>query len=423
MEHIKKSLGSPAEDRKLLAERVASILDKVREQGDEALREFSRQFDRVELERLRVDQKEIKAAADRLPGDLRKGLEQVVEHVSAFAQAQRECLLDLEREMFPGFHLGHRFIPVCSVGAYVPGGRYPTMSAPMMTIVPAKVAGVSRVAAVSPPSYEGRIHPAILFGMSASGADEIYALGGAQAIAALAYGTESIKSVDMIVGPGNQYVAEAKRQIFGIVGIDLIAGPSEVMVIADGSAKPNWVAADILAQCEHDTQARGALVTNSRALAEEVLKEIEKQLSRLATEKVARRSWEDHGEIILVDSLQEAARAADEWAPEHLEVHTRDPKKMLPMLHNYGSLFLGEEAAEVFADKLVGTNHILPTLGGARHTGGLWVGKFLKCITHQWCTKKAMEELIPIISQQSRSEGMIGHAISAEIRSGKKSYD
>lgn len=420
MEYIKRAIERPEEDRQLLIERVSSILKSVKEEGDKALKRFSMQFDGVELEQFRVTNQEITTAEESLPADLKEGLQDVVAHVKSFAEAQRECLVNLQREMYPGLTLGHRFIPVHSVGAYVPGGRYPTMSAPMMTIVPAKVAGVTRVVALSPPSHKGVIHPAILYGMKISGADEIYAIGGAQAIAAMAFGTDTLEAVDMVVGPGNQYVAEAKRQVFGLVGIDLIAGPSEVMVIADDTARPDWIAADILAQCEHDTMARGALISTSRAVAEAVLEEVEKQLRELETEEVARRSWEDNGEVILVEGLEEAAIVADEWAPEHLEVHTREPRSLLPMLHNYGSLFLGEEAAEVFADKLVGTNHILPTLAGARFTGGLWVGMFLKCITHQWCSTEVMENLIHPIVRQSTFEGMVAHAASAAIRSKHK---
>jgi len=415
-EYLKKAREHPAEDRQVLIERVSSILDSVRKEGNEALRRLTKRFDGVELEEFRISERELAAAENSLPSELKEGLQLIVEHVTAFAKAQRQCLLDMEKEMFPGLHLGHRFIPVGLVGAYVPGGRYPTMSAPMMTIIPAKVAGVLRVVACSPPSYRGRIHPAILFGMRASGADEIYALGGAQAIGALSYGTETIQPVDMIVGPGNQYVAEAKRQVFGTVGIDLIAGPSEVMVIADENARPDWVAADILAQCEHDTQARGALITTSRPIAEAVLREIEKQLQVLSTAEVVKQSWVDNGEVILVDNLEEAAEVANEWAPEHLEVHTADPKRLLPLLQNYGSLFLGEEAAEVFADKLAGTNHILPTLRSARYTGGLWVGMFLKCVTHQWCIAETMDYLAPIVVRQAIYEGMDAHRASAAIR-------
>jgi sulfopropanediol 3-dehydrogenase len=415
-EYIKKSVPRTSEDRQKLTGQVADILKCVREEGDAALKRYSKLFDGFEVSDFRVSDQEIQAAGESLPLDLRTGLEDVVRRVKAFAQAQKECLLDLEWEPSPGLFLGHRYLPVESVGAYIPGGRYPTMSAPMMAIIPAKVAGVPRIIAATPPSHNGKIHPAILYGLKLSGADEIYAVGGAQAIAALTFGTESIKAVDMVVGPGNQYVAEAKRQVFGIVGIDLIAGPSEVMVIADEHARPGWVAADILAQCEHDTQARGVLVTTSQKMASDVAFEIEQQLHRLATEKVARISWENCGEIILVDSLEEAAEAANDWAPEHLELHTQEPKRLLPLLRNYGSLFIGEEAAEVFADKLVGTNHILPTTKGARYTGGLSVGRFLKCITHQWCTPEVMKGLIAPVATQGTYEGMVAHAAAATIR-------
>jgi len=415
-EYLKKAQERPAEDRRALYDRVETILNSVRTQGDAALRRYAKELDKVDIHDLRVSPAEIEAAERELPAELKAALLDVVEHVRRFAQLQRAALHDVEQEMYPGLYLGHRFVPVDSVGAYVPAGRYPTLSAAMMSIVPAKVAGVGRVIVASPPSYNGHVHPAILFGMHASGADEIYAMGGAQAIGAMAYGTETIKPVDMIVGPGNQYVAEAKRQLFGLVGIDLIAGPSEVMVIADDSARADWVAADLLAQCEHDPQARAALITTSGSMAESVLAEIEAQLKTLTTAKVAGQAWHDNGDVMLVSTLEEAAQAANAWAPEHLEVHTRDPKRMTPLLRNYGSLFVGEEAAEVFADKLAGMNHILPTLRGARYTGGLSVSKFLKLLTHQWCTVEAMKSLAPKIVLQSTFEGMAAHAAAAAIR-------
>lgn len=415
-QYLKKAKERAAEDRRVLYDRVEKILKTVREEGDAALRRFSKEFDKVEINELRIMPAEIAAAEKSLPAELKTALLDVVEHVRRFAQVQREALHDVEQEMYPGLFLGHRFVPVDSVGAYVPAGRYPTLSAAMMSIVPAKVAGVPRVIVASPPSYQGHIHPAILFGMHASGADEIYGIGGAQAIGAMAYGTETIKPVDMVVGPGNQYVAEAKRQLFGVVGIDLVAGPSEVMVIADETAKPDWVAADLLAQCEHDPQARAALITTSGSMAELVVAEIEKQLRILKTSQVAGTAWNDNGDVILVSTLQEAAAAANAWAPEHLEIHTQDPKSLIPLLRNYGSLFVGEEAAEVFADKLAGTNHILPTLRGARYTGGLGVTKFLKIITHQWCTEAAMKQMAPAIVLQSTFEGMDAHRAAAAIR-------
>jgi histidinol dehydrogenase/sulfopropanediol 3-dehydrogenase len=285
-----------------------------------------------------------------------------------------------------------------------------------MSLVPAKVAGVKRVLACSSPGREKRINPAILYTMASIGADEIYCLGGAQAIAAMAYGTETIRPVDLIVGPGNQYVMEAKRQVFGTVGIDFLAGPSECLVIADETARADYIAADLLAQCEHDPQARGAVVTTSEELGKAVLEEIERQLKDLETEDVARQSWEDHGEVVVVSTLEEAAAYANEYAPEHLEVHTRDPKAILPLLTSYGSLFLGEAAAEVFADKVAGTNHILPTLRGARYTGGLWVGNFLKVITHQWVDEQGMKVLAPYSVRQAEFETMDAHRRAALIR-------
>jgi len=307
-------------------------------------------------------------------------------------------------------------VPVDSCAAYVPAGRYPCLTSAVMSLAPAKVAGVKRIVTCSSPGKEKRINPAILYTMAALGADEIYCLGGAQAIAAMAYGTESIQAVDLIVGPGNQFVTEAKRQVFGTVGIDFLAGPSECMVIADETGRADYIAADLLAQCEHDLQARGALVTTSETLAGEVLAEIERQLKDLTTEEVARRSWEDKGVVAVVPTLEEAAAYANGYAPEHLEVHTADPKALLPLLTSYGSLFLGHLSAEVFADKVAGTNHILPTLGGASYTGGLWVGNFLKVITHQFVDRRGVEAVGRYSVRQGEFEGMDAHRRAALIR-------
>jgi histidinol dehydrogenase/sulfopropanediol 3-dehydrogenase len=270
--------------------------------------------------------------------------------------------------------------------------------------------------ACSSPGRHKRINPAILYTMAEIGASEIYCLGGAQAIAAMAVGTETIRPVDMIVGPGNQYVMEAKRQVFGMVGIDFLAGPSECMVIADETGRADFVAADILAQCEHDPQARGAVVTTSEKLAGEVLVEIERQLRQLETEEVARRSWEDKGIVVVVPTIEDAAAYANDYGPEHLEVHTKDPKSLMPLLTSYGSLFLGESAAEVFADKVSGTNHILPTERAARYTGGLWVGHFLKVITHQWVDARGVQLLAPYTVRQSAYETMDAHRRAALCR-------
>ena len=261
-----------------------------------------------------------------------------------------------------------------------------------------------------------RINPAILYTMVKIGADEIYCLGGAHAIAAFAHGTETIKPVDLIVGPGNQYVMEAKRQVFGTVGIEFLAGPSECLVIADESGRADYIAADLLAQCEHDTQARGALVTTSKELGNQVLAEIERQLKDLTTEAVARESWEAKGDVAVVTNIEDACEWANAYASEHLEVHTKDPKALMPLLNAYGSLFLGEQSAEVFADKVAGTNHILPTLRGARYTGGLWVGHFLKVITHQWVDERGVQTLAPYSVRQGEFETMDAHRRAALIR-------
>lgn len=403
------------EDVKALRQRVEEILDRVRLEGDAALRLYARTFDGYEGP-MKIGQAEIEAARRELPVDIIKGLDFAIARVTSFAKAQRARISEFEEEMIPGVHMGHRLVPVESCAAYVPAGRYPCLTSAVMSLVPAKVAGVKRVVACSSPGREKRINPAILYTMAEIGADEIYCLGGAQAIAAMAYGTGTIRSVDLIVGPGNQYVMEAKRQVFGTVGIDFLAGPSECMVIADETARADYIAADILAQCEHDPMARGAVVTTSERLGQEVLAEIERQLQDLTTEEVARRSWENQGTVVVVPSLEEAAVYANDYAPEHLEVHARDPKALLPLLNAYGSLFLGEAAAEVFADKVAGTNHILPTLRGARYTGGLWVGHFMKVITHQWVDEQGLRVLAPYSVRQAEFETMDAHRRAALIR-------
>lgn len=412
---LKTAKAAEPEDVQSLRLSVEAIIERVRAEGDAALEHFARTFDRYEGP-IAVSEEQVAAARRELPADVVEELDFAIERVTDFAESQRAQITEFEREMIPGVHMGHRLVPVDSAGVYVPAGRYPCLTSAVMSLVPAKVAGVKRVVACSSPGKEGRINPGILYTMGAIGADEIYCLGGAQAIAAMAYGTESIRPVSMIAGPGNQYVMEAKRQVFGVVGIDFLAGPSECMVIADDAARADYVAADILAQCEHDPNARGSCVTTSEELGLRVLDEIERQLRELTTEAVARRSWEDNGVVAVVGSLEDAAEFANAYAPEHLEIHTRDPKALLPLLDSYGSLFLGENAAEVFADKVAGTNHILPTLGGARYTGGLWVGHFLKVITHQWVDERGVAVLAPLSARQAEFEGMDAHRRAALIR-------
>jgi len=413
--YLKKAKPVLEADVKALRQAVEEIIDSVRREGDAALARYAKTFDGYEGP-VRVGDAAFEAACKELPAEIIEGLDFAIERVTAFAEAQRSRISEFEQEMIPGVFMGHRLVPVESCAAYVPAGRYPCLTSAVMSLVPAKVAGVRRIVACSSPGKEKRINPAILYTMVKIGADEIYCLGGAQAIAAMAYGTQTIAPVDLIVGPGNQYVMEAKRQVFGTVGIDFLAGPSECMVIADETGRADYIAADLLAQCEHDPQARGALVTTSEMLGRQVLAEIERQLKQLTTEAVTRQSWEDKGDVVVVPTLEDACAWANDYAPEHLEVHTRDPKALLSRLTSYGSLFLGEAAAEVFADKVAGTNHILPTLRGARYTGGLWVGHFLKVITHQWVDARGVKVLAPYSVRQGEFETMDAHRRAALIR-------
>lgn len=413
---IKKAKPVTEEDMRQLQETVCAILEKVKKEGDRALRYYEKTFDNYEPESFLVSPNEAAGAKSRLPKEIIEELDFAIERVTAFAQAQKESMTEFEKEMLPGIRMGQKIIPVESCACYVPAGRYPTLTAAVMSVIPAKVAGVQRVIACSPPGRDGGINPGILYTMHKMGVDEIYCFGGAQAIAAFAFGTETVKPVDLVAGPGNQFVQEAKRQVFGTVGIDFLAGPSEVMVIADETARVDFIAADILAQCEHDPNARGALVTISERLACQTVDEIERQLKERATEQVARTSWENKGVVVVVKDLDDAARYANEYAPEHLEVHTTEPRRLIPLLRNYGSLFLGENTAEVYADKVAGTNHILPTGAAARYTGGLWVGKYLKIVTYQEVDVRASLMLARYAETQAAYEGMDAHRYAATIR-------
>ena len=412
---LKEARPVTEQDVQELQESVSVILKKVQDEGDAALRFYAKKFDNYEKE-FRVTREEAKKAKDKLPPEVIEELEFAISQVTAFAREQRTCLKDSEKEYFPGFSMGHRVLPVASCGCYVPAGRYPCLTSAVMSVIPAQVAGVKRIVVCSPPSRGGGINPGILYTLYKMEVEEIYCLGGPQAIGALAYGTQTIRPVDMIAGPGNKYVQEAKRQVFGRCGIDFLAGPSEVMVLADDSARPDWVAADLLAQAEHDPNARAALVTNSETVAKAVLKEVEKQLKVLETEEVARASWEVKGEAVICSTLDECVDYANEYAPEHLEVHCRQPREVMKRLENYGSLFLGELTAEVYADKVSGTNHILPTGRCARYTGGLWVGMFLKVITHQSADLKASLRLAKYAEDQATFEKMDAHRQAATIR-------
>lgn len=391
---------------------VKAVLEAVRCDGDAALRRYSREFDKVDIEAFEVTPAERAAALDGLEKQTRADTEFAIERVRSFAEAQRRTLLPLDIEALPGLHLGHRIIPIARIGAYVPGGRYPLLSAPIMTIVPAKVAGCDEVIACLPPGA----HPAMVAGCHLSGADRIFRIGGAQAIAAMAFGTESIPAVDKIVGPGNAYVNEAKRQVFGQVGIDQLAGPSEIFIVADETGDAVTIAVDLLAQAEHDVRTRVGLITTDRALAEKVLVEIERQLGNLSTAPVAAAAWRDYGEIVVCADQATMLAYSDHIAAEHLEVHTRDAQATAAKLRNYGSIFVGVAASVVYSDKCCGTNHTLPTMAAGRYTGGLWVGSYLKTCTHQWLDERGVAAVAPPAMRQSASEGLEGHRRAAALR-------
>jgi sulfopropanediol 3-dehydrogenase len=408
--------GSPPE----IKERVSEMLSRIESRGMDAVRDYSRELDGWDPPDFRVSEGEIERAADSVDPELREAIEFGRDNTKRFAGMQRETLVDFEREVAPGIAAGQRQVPVGSVGAYQPAGRVPLLASPFMTVAVPKVAGVERVVACVPPRREGGAHPAMLHSIAISGADAIYALGGVQALAAMAFGLfEDLNHpVDMIVGAGNAYVAEAKRQLFGTVGIDLLAGPSEVAVIADASADPELVAADLLGQAEHGPTSPASLVTTSEQLASAVMEEIERQLTKLKTAEVAGAAWRDHGTVVVAGSHEEAVLLMDEIAPEHLEVHTDDDDWYLQNLSNYGSLFLGSRSTVAYSDKgMTGTNHVLPTAGAARYTGGLSVAKFIKTLTYQRVTgDEGTRRLAPPVVRFSSTEGLWAHEATARKR-------
>lgn len=409
---IKRPQGQDAQADRSLTEKVSAIIERVKAEGDTALRAFSQQFDHVVPAQFEVSEQEIAEALEGMDAQTRRDSEFAINQVRRFARAQLATMLPLEVETLPGVHLGHRIIPVQTVGCYVPGGRYPILSAPVMSIVPATVAGCEQIIACLPPGA----HPAMIAVCHLAGAHRIFKVGGAQAIAAMAWGTESIPSVDKIVGPGNAFVNEAKRQVFGRVGIDALAGPSEIFTIADDSADPRILAADMLAQAEHDIHTRVGLATTSRDIAERTLAEVERQLASLPTAATAGEAWRRQGEIVLCEDEAQLIAFADHMATEHLQVHTRDPHATAAKISNYGSLFIGQNASVVFSDKCCGTNHTLPTMAAARYTGGLWVGAYVKICTHQWIDEQGIPAIAEPAIRQSRTEGMQGHRRAAEIR-------
>jgi sulfopropanediol 3-dehydrogenase len=395
---------------------VEDILSDVKARGDAAIRDLSKKFDNWEPASFRLSPQEIERAISQVSGRDLDDIRFAQAQVRNFAQKQRDTLQDLEVETLPGVILGHKHIPVNAIGCYVPGGRYPMVASAHMSIVTARVAGVKRIIACAPP-HRGGPHPAIVAAMHFGGADEIYVLGGVQAVAAMALGTDTIDPVDMIVGPGNAYVAEAKRQLFGRIGIDLLAGPTETLIIADDSVDAEICATDLLGQAEHGPTSPAVLITNSEKLAKETIVEVERLLSILPTADAAGQAWKDYGEVILCDSVDEMVAEADRVSSEHVQVMTRDPDYFLNNMTNYGALFLGPRTNVAYGDKVIGTNHTLPTKKAARYTGGLWVGKFLKTCTYQKVlTDEASAMIGEYCSRLCVLEGFLGHAEQANVR-------
>ena len=401
-------------------EAVTQILDAVRQRGDAAVRELSRRFDDWDPPSFRLAEADIERCMEQVDPQALEDIRFAQAQVRNFAEAQRASLRDVQVETLDGVFLGHRHLPVTAAGAYVPGGRYPMVASAHMSVVTAKAAGVPRVAACSPP-HRGEPSAPTVAAMHLAGADEIYVLGGVQALAALALGTESIDRVDILVGPGNAYVAEAKRQLFGEVGIDLLAGPTEILVVADEHADAEIVAADLVGQAEHGPDSPAVLLTTSQELADRVRREVDRQLTDLPTGETAAAAWREHGAIHVVGTREDAASLADELAFEHVEILTADPRWFLDELRNYGALFLGEGTTVAYGDKTIGTNHILPTAGAARYSGGLWVGKFLKTVTHQEVRSPQASALVgEICARQCRLEGFEAHARSCDVRVAKQ---
>jgi sulfopropanediol 3-dehydrogenase len=401
-------------DRKV-RQTVEAILDDIGARGDVAVRELSAKFDKWEPASFRLSDAEIHDLIATLPDQVIEDIKFAQAQIRRFAEAQKAALRDIEVETLPGIRLGHKNIPVSSVGCYVPGGRYPMVASAHMSVLTAKVAGVKRVAACTPP-LNGVPPAATVAAMYLAGADEIYLLGGIQAVAMMALGTGSVPPVDMLVGPGNAFVAEAKRQLFGRVGIDLLAGPTETLIIADDTADAEICATDLLGQAEHGPTSPAILLTTSKRIAQGIEAEIQRQLSVLVTADIAGAAWRDFGQVILCDTDEELVSEADRIASEHVQVMTRDPRWFLDRLTNYGSLFLGKETNVAYGDKVIGTNHTLPTKRAARYTGGLWVGKFLKTVTYQQVTPEATAMIGEYCSRLCAIENFAGHKEQADLR-------
>ena len=410
-----RTVEQTTEADRMVRQTVEGILADVAARGDAAVREISAKFDKWSPASFRLSAEEIQALIDSLPAQVIEDIKFAQAQVRNFAQAQRDSMTDIEVETLPGIRLGHKHIPVASVGCYVPGGRYPMVASAHMSVVTAKVAGVKRVIACTPP-LNGVPPAATVAAMALGGADEIYLLGGVQAVAAMALGTETIAPVDMLVGPGNAYVAEAKRQLYGRVGIDLFAGPTETLIIADDTSDVEMCATDLLGQAEHGPTSPSVLLTTSAKIAEGIEAEIQRQLTVLPTADVASVAWRDCGEVILCDTDEELLSEADRIASEHVQVLTREPRWFLERMTNYGALFLGKQTNVAYGDKVIGTNHTLPTKKAARYTGGLWVGKFLKTVTYQQVTDEASAMIGEYCSRLCAIENFAGHKEQADLR-------
>ncbi|HKJ12797.1 MAG TPA: histidinol dehydrogenase [Ornithinimicrobium sp.] len=417
--YLKRAHGTERVDISATTATVARMLERLETEGESATRAYSRELDAWDPESFVIGPEEVDAARRSLPTTLLDDLHFAHRQVRAFADRQRESLGDFEIELHPGLVTGQRHIPVEAAGCYVPGGRYAHVASAAMSIATAKAAGVPHVTACSPPRGGEGIHPATLTGMAIAGADSIMCLGGVQAVAAMAFGHFTGHRAAVLAGPGNQFVAEAKRLLFGRVGIDVVAGPTEALVLADDTADPWLVAMDLVSQAEHGRDSATILITTSRRVAEETLGLVPRAVGLLPPGSVAAAAWEALGEIIVADTREEAAALADEYANEHVEVHAEDLEWWLGRLRNYGSLFLGEETTVTYGDKTSGPNHILPTRGAARYTGGLWVGKFIKTVTYQRMTREANAQIGRVAARISRTEGMEGHALAGDVRLAK----
>jgi sulfopropanediol 3-dehydrogenase len=414
--YLKKASQKERGDIAAVEATVREMLADIRSNRDDAIRRYAERLDRWTTPNFRVSPDEIRDVSSRLPETFKEDFKYAYNNVTGFARHQRDSMKSFEVEIEPGIWLGQKLIPVNRVGCYVPGGKYPLISAAIMSIGTAKAAGVEHVTACAPPRDGKGIYPPQLYALHSSGAEEIYVIGGVQALAAMAFGCLGISAVDMITGPGNAYVAEAKRQLFGEVGIDLLAGPTEICIIADDRADPSLVATDLLGQAEHGPDSPVWLITTSERLGDLVIREVTRQLETLPTAQLAAAAWDRNGEVMVVDTDEEAIEASDEYAPEHLELMTERNDYFQEQLKNYGSLFVGEESTVAYGDKGVGTNHTLPTGKAARYTGGLWAGKFIKTVTYQRLTPQASRRIAPAMGRLCNMEGMLAHEITANVR-------